>query len=426
MAKNNIVNTFEDSFYDQNLKHHHKVINDPIHGYITLDDYTIDFIDTVQFQRLRELKQLGVLYYVFPGASHNRFEHSIGVSHLAGTLVERFAREQPELEISSNEIKCVKLAGLCHDLGKKMWVVQKQPNCPPPGSTWTHEQGSERMLEYLVDDNQIDIEKDEINFIKDLIAGEPRESSRVINNEICYHHKEVYNLYEMFHTRHSLHRQIYTHRVGTAIELMVVDAFLAANDYLKIADMIDNPEDYLHLTDDIVHTIEKSKCPELEKARHIIKSIRKRDLYKFVDEFLIPPELEDRLDKHIINAQNIVNHQTDNAGLTERDVIVRFTKINYAMNERNPVDSIRFYSKFNEQESFNISKQKVSYMIPSKFQDITIRVFTRDPLKMQAIQKAFRKCLKEITHISDLDPTVSLPEGRLNSKRFRSNGHEKV
>lgn len=49
-------------------------------------------------------------------------------------------------------------------------------------------------------------------------------------------------------------------------------------------------------------------------------------------------------------------------------------------------------------------------MIPSKFQDITIRVFTRDPLKMQAIQKAFRKCLKEVTHISDLDPTVSLPE----------------
>ncbi|KAG0743419.1 hypothetical protein G6F62_004877 [Rhizopus arrhizus] len=406
MAKNNIVNTFEDSFYDQSLKHHHKVINDPIHGYITLDDYTIDFIDTVQFQRLRELKQLGVLYYVFPGASHNRFEHSIGVSHLAGTLVERFAREQPELEISSNEIKCVKLAGLCHDLGHGPFSHVFDNTFMPlarPGSTWTHEQGSERMLEYLVDDNQIDIEKDEINFIKDLIAGEPRKNSkyrerqflfdivankknsvdvdkfdyierdaynlglrssydanrllvysRVINNEICYHHKEVYNLYEMFHTRHSLHRQIYTHRVGTAIELMVVDAFLAANDYLKIADMIDNPEDYLHLTDDIVHTIEKSKCPELEKARHIIKSIRKRDLYKFVDEFLIPPELEDRLDKHIINAQNIVNHQTDNAGLTEQDVIVRFTKINYAMNERNPVDSIRFYSKFNEQGKMNI------------------------------------------------------------------------
>lgn len=50
----------------------------------------------------------------------------------------------------------------------------------------------------------------------------------------------------------------------------------------------------------------------------------------------------------MINAQNIVNYQSDNAGLVEDDVIVRFTKINYAMNDNNPVDSIRFFSKFNE------------------------------------------------------------------------------
>lgn len=69
---------------------------------------------------------------MFPGASHNRFEHSIGkyyfclsanrelyvmdhhhagVSHLAGTLIERFQKDQPELEISEDEVKCVKLAG---------------------------------------------------------------------------------------------------------------------------------------------------------------------------------------------------------------------------------------------------------------------------------------------------------------------------
>jgi hypothetical protein len=58
------------------------------------------------------------------------------------------------------------------------FFIKKQPLIlnNRPGSTWTHEQGSERMLEYLVDDNQIDIEKDEINFIKDLIAGEPRKN----------------------------------------------------------------------------------------------------------------------------------------------------------------------------------------------------------------------------------------------------------
>lgn len=55
-----------------------KIINDPIHGHIMLDDLSLSIMDTPQFQRLRDLKQLGSTYYVFPGASHNRFEHSIG------------------------------------------------------------------------------------------------------------------------------------------------------------------------------------------------------------------------------------------------------------------------------------------------------------------------------------------------------------
>lgn len=60
-------------------------------------------MDTPQFQRLRDLKQLGTLYYVFPGASHNRFEHSLGVSFLSGQTVERFRQQQPELELTQRD-----------------------------------------------------------------------------------------------------------------------------------------------------------------------------------------------------------------------------------------------------------------------------------------------------------------------------------
>lgn len=55
-----------------------QVFNDPIHGHLDLHPLLIKIIDTPQFQRLRFIKQLGGTYFVFPGASHNRFEHCIG------------------------------------------------------------------------------------------------------------------------------------------------------------------------------------------------------------------------------------------------------------------------------------------------------------------------------------------------------------
>lgn len=76
----------EQSFHEFDVK----ILNDPIHGHMELPSYCVEMIDTPQFQRLRDLKQLGTTYFIFPGASHNRFEHSIGVSHLANTLMNRF------------------------------------------------------------------------------------------------------------------------------------------------------------------------------------------------------------------------------------------------------------------------------------------------------------------------------------------------
>ncbi|XP_065817370.1 deoxynucleoside triphosphate triphosphohydrolase SAMHD1-like [Labrus bergylta] len=95
-----------------------KVFNDPIHGSIELHPLLIKIIDTPQFQRLRFIKQLGGVYFVYPGASHNRFEHSIGVGYLAGKLAEALRSRRPELNITDRDVLCVQIAGLCHDLGE--------------------------------------------------------------------------------------------------------------------------------------------------------------------------------------------------------------------------------------------------------------------------------------------------------------------
>jgi HD superfamily phosphohydrolase len=157
-----------------------KVFNDPVHGHFELPDYCLQVIDTPQFQRLRHLKQMGSAYHVFPGAAHNRFEHSLGVCYLAGKAILHLKSTQPELGITSSDVKCIQLAGLCHDLGHGPFshvfdneVIRRAR----PDTQWTHEQGSEDMLDYLVQENPVNISPQELQFIKDLIHGEPRSRS---------------------------------------------------------------------------------------------------------------------------------------------------------------------------------------------------------------------------------------------------------
>uniref|UniRef100_A0AAQ5ZFC7 Deoxynucleoside triphosphate triphosphohydrolase SAMHD1 n=1 Tax=Amphiprion ocellaris TaxID=80972 RepID=A0AAQ5ZFC7_AMPOC len=159
-----------------------KVFNDPIHGHVELHPLLIKIIDTPQFQRLRNLKQLGGTYFVFPGASHNRFEHSIGVGYLAGRLVQALNERQPELLISRRDILCVQIAGLCHDLGhgpfSHMFDVMFIPKARPE-IKWKHETASLAMFDYLVEDNNLKpvmeqhglVLPEDLDFIKEQIAG---------------------------------------------------------------------------------------------------------------------------------------------------------------------------------------------------------------------------------------------------------------
>lgn len=137
----------------------YKVLHDPIHKYISLQDELLQIIDTPQYQRLRDLKQLGTVSFVYAGATHNRFEHSIGVSWLSGAMIDHLAGLHPELDISADERLWVRAAGAVHDLGHGPFSHVFDGLFLPtatPGVKWSHEDMSLDLLDLLLDENGVE------------------------------------------------------------------------------------------------------------------------------------------------------------------------------------------------------------------------------------------------------------------------------
>lgn len=93
------------------------LITDNVHGTIIFEGLIRKIIDLPYFQRLRRIRQLENMNRHFPSANHSRFEHSLGTAHIAGLFCDYLRTSQPELNITDADVLCVKIAGLCHDLG---------------------------------------------------------------------------------------------------------------------------------------------------------------------------------------------------------------------------------------------------------------------------------------------------------------------
>jgi len=429
----------------------YKIFNDSIHGSIKINSLCLQFIDTPQFQRLRDIKQLGALSYIFPCATHTRFEHSLGVGHLSGGIVERYKQTQLELELTNREVNLVRLSGFLHDLGHSAFSHVFDNVFMPlvkPEYNYNHESMSIKMIDYLIDDNNIDLDKQDINFIKELIISAKLkhnsnnmyhqrylyeivangincidvdkfdylsrdmhnlfgtsksynfrriyEFNKVIDNTICYDSKVFFDIYELFQQRYNMHKQIYNHRHNKSIEYMISDIMLHADNILNISKSTESPNDFLYLTDNIIKTIEISKNPELKKSQDIIKQINKRQLYKFIDEYIIPLDLMNKIP--IINKVDIsTNNITHNVNINPDNIIIYDNKINYNLNDKNPVDNVYFYNSNNLTEKFKKNKNDVGLLFPDIFEERIIRIYSRNNNKEinLAIRLAFKQYLKQ-------------------------------
>ncbi|MFW5995134.1 MAG: HD domain-containing protein [Spirochaetia bacterium] len=92
-------------------------VRDPLWKHIYLSDGLLSLLDTVEFQQLHHIKQLGPSYLLYPGATHTRFNHSIGVFHIARLMITALVAKPDCPPLSLEGVKAFLAASLLHDLG---------------------------------------------------------------------------------------------------------------------------------------------------------------------------------------------------------------------------------------------------------------------------------------------------------------------
>lgn len=116
-----------------------KFVRDPIYGFIGLTDSEIKLLSSPFLQRLRRIKQLGNTHLVYPSACHSRFEHSLGVLHVANRMVQK-------IELSKDQIRAIRYAAILHDIGHGPLSHDFEDVLKSKGETVSHEDITKKII----------------------------------------------------------------------------------------------------------------------------------------------------------------------------------------------------------------------------------------------------------------------------------------
>lgn len=241
--------------------------------------------------------------------------------------------------------------------------------------------------------------------------------AKVVNDNICFHRKEIFNVYHLFLTRFQLHRTVYNHKAAIGIDAMLADILTFANSSLNIADSICDPVQFMSMTDVILHKIEFSNSSALSQARALVHRLRRRDLYSFVDEVLLPEGFA-----RVITPQDITTCQVSGEiNLVPDDIVLATVTLNFGMKNKNPIDNVKFFPDWNDDALVHISSSKVSYVIPATFEEKILRLYLRQPRGpdtvryKRAAKKAFQAFLRRSNFVSPApSPTLKNQSSKIN------------
>jgi HD superfamily phosphohydrolase len=370
-----------------------KVFNDPIYGRISVPDYCLEIIDTPEFQRLRYLKQLGLVNYVFYGATHTRFEHSIGVCYLSGKWVKHLQKRHPEFGITDKDIKIIQLSGLVHDIAHGPFSHTFERFIRLSGnSNYHHEEMSIKIFKYVA--NKLGLETDIIESVCNIILGKHSDNEKylghkaflgnIVNNtlngldadkldyftrdsqctsfkigcdwkrivyessvhnsiskssyEIVFPQKLVGDIFNLYQTRFRLYNEVYYHKTVRVIEHILLETLLLA-DTRGIFKFIDSKGQEVSLAES-VNDVESFIMTQDD----IIGQMERCGI----------PEIVNEINK--IKTRNFKDIDTNDCVSVEA---------HYGMHDKNPLKFVKFVDK--NGNVVNIDQNIIDSMCPQYF-----------------------------------------------------------
>jgi len=238
-----------------------KIINDPVYGFISIPgDLIYDIVEHPWFQRLRNIKQLGLTSFVYPGANHSRFQHCLGALYLMDTALKTL--KSKNVNISPAEEEAALIAILLHDIGHGPFSHALETSLI---NGITHEDLSLLLMEKLNEafnrklDLAIEIFKGTYRrkFLHELIASQVdmdrldylrRDSFftgviegsvgsdriirmlNVVNDSLVIDEKGIYSLEKFLIARRLMYWQVYMHKTVLASESLLVKVLKRAKD----------------------------------------------------------------------------------------------------------------------------------------------------------------------------------------------------
>ena len=302
------------------MKKTHLDIIDPIHDFVRVNSNELKIIDTPIFQRLRRIRQLSGAHLIYPGAQHTRFEHSLGVMHIAS--MAGHALDEKGI-VSSDNIQNLRFAGLLHDIGHGPFshlfeeLLQKRK--------MSHEDiGRDIILKTQIGDlisangfnkkfiTELAFGDSKFQFMNEIISGAlsadimdyllrdgyftGAEHAKIDHNRLTYS-LDVYknklaleksalvNFETMMISRYQMFKAVYFHKTVRAGEVMLLESMYLAEEELGLSSISLN--EYLKLTDEVILS-KLLNLPERNSKLRIAKKIAtdylNRNLFKSVFE----------------------------------------------------------------------------------------------------------------------------------------------